>query len=376
MSHAGLAPKRGKGGSLASRVALLHSLAHIESWAVDLSWDIIARFARSERMPREFYDDWAVVAEDEARHFEALAARLEEVGSRYGALPAHDGLWESAMTTAGSLAARLAVEHCTHEVRRLAGLPLVILIGIASPPRWCCDVRKRSCATDCSLRRPEGSTCCRRPSAASALVRIESKVSLAWALAADSSFPVSNPVSRVFRAVTGGDEPSASLMEDVIYPEEVTHCGKGVRWFRYLHRRALAEAAAGGPGGGAADAELAARLLRGLEITTGGAAAGGGGDGAADDDADVAAAFHDVVRRHFHGVLKPPFNDEARARAGFRPSWYLPLVTHGDGSTGAPGGKKKGAPEKGAAQKQQQEQHSAGSKQEAAAPAPGAGAAA
>lgn len=113
----GLAPKRGRGGTLTSRVALLHSLAHIESWAVDLSWDIIARFGRAEQMPRQFFDDWAIVAEDEARHFEALAMRLEEVGSRYGALPAHDGLWESATATAHSLAARLAVEHCTHEAR-------------------------------------------------------------------------------------------------------------------------------------------------------------------------------------------------------------------------------------------------------------------
>eukprot|EP00959_Pyramimonas_sp_CCMP1952_P473915 9502554-Pyramimonas_sp.AAC.2 len=30
--------KLGKGGSLASRQAIIHSLVHIESWAVDLSW--------------------------------------------------------------------------------------------------------------------------------------------------------------------------------------------------------------------------------------------------------------------------------------------------------------------------------------------------
>lgn len=28
----------GKGGTLASRQGLVHSLVHIESWAVDLSW--------------------------------------------------------------------------------------------------------------------------------------------------------------------------------------------------------------------------------------------------------------------------------------------------------------------------------------------------
>jgi hypothetical protein len=31
-------PKLGKGGSLKSRQALVHSLVHTESWAIDLSW--------------------------------------------------------------------------------------------------------------------------------------------------------------------------------------------------------------------------------------------------------------------------------------------------------------------------------------------------
>lgn len=31
------------------------------------------------------------VAADEASHFSLLAARLEQLGSSYGALPAHDG---------------------------------------------------------------------------------------------------------------------------------------------------------------------------------------------------------------------------------------------------------------------------------------------
>lgn len=33
-----LMPKLGKAGSLQSRQAIVHSLVHIESWAVDLSW--------------------------------------------------------------------------------------------------------------------------------------------------------------------------------------------------------------------------------------------------------------------------------------------------------------------------------------------------
>ena len=44
-------------------------------------------------------------------------ARLEAMGSHYGALPVHDALWHSAEATAHSLPARLAVEHCVHEAR-------------------------------------------------------------------------------------------------------------------------------------------------------------------------------------------------------------------------------------------------------------------
>lgn len=67
-------------------------------------------------MPREFFTDFVKVAQDEGRHFTLLAARLQELGSFYGALPAHDGLWDSAIATSGDLLARLAIEHCVHEV--------------------------------------------------------------------------------------------------------------------------------------------------------------------------------------------------------------------------------------------------------------------
>lgn len=60
-------------------------------------------------MPREFFTDFVKVAQDERRHFTLLAARLEELGSFYGALPAHDGLWDSAMATSKNLLARLAM---------------------------------------------------------------------------------------------------------------------------------------------------------------------------------------------------------------------------------------------------------------------------
>lgn len=55
--------KIGKGGSLSSRQAILHSLVHIESWAVDLSWDVIERFGSDPAysLPDEFISDFVQV---------------------------------------------------------------------------------------------------------------------------------------------------------------------------------------------------------------------------------------------------------------------------------------------------------------------------
>ncbi|KAK3151683.1 hypothetical protein QOZ80_3AG0249180 [Eleusine coracana subsp. coracana] len=284
-------PKLGKGGSAQSRLAMLHSLAHTESWAVDLSWDIVARFGAPMRMPREFFDDFARVAQDEGRHYTVLSARLRELGSHYGALPAHDGLWDSAMRTSHSLLARLAVEHCVHEARGLDVLPTTI--------------------------------------------------------------------SR-FRA--GGDEQTAKILEDVIYPEEITHCAAGVRWFRYLclrsrHDDPIARSVPHPvpdcsqlPGDGSPDAKAVQRV--GDELTsvnqdvenerTSKVVQGVNGkmaqevedrfakcelgNNAEKDEAAVIRTFHKIVREYFRGPLKPPFNNEARKAAGFEPVWYEPLV--------------------------------------------------
>ena len=43
-------PKR-KTGSPEGRIALIHAITHIELNAIDLAWDIIARFAANEEMP-------------------------------------------------------------------------------------------------------------------------------------------------------------------------------------------------------------------------------------------------------------------------------------------------------------------------------------
>ena len=227
-------PRRGKGGTLASRQAILHSLAHIESWAVDLAWDAIARFGAAERLPREFFHDFAVLAEDECRHFEMLERQLRDLGSHYGAFPAHDGLWDSAEATAEDFCARMAVEHCVHEARGLDALPQTI-------------ARFRS----------------------------------------------------------NGDPETAAVLEGTVYPEEVTHCAAGLRWFRHVCERRRAEEGECGGGGGGDD---------------------GGEEGAGDF---VIREFHACVRKHFRGPLKPPFNTAARSQAGFTPEWYEPLVDNG-----------------------------------------------
>ncbi|HEV2079442.1 MAG TPA: DUF455 family protein, partial [Allosphingosinicella sp.] len=91
-------PKRGKAGSERARVAMLHALAHIEFGAIDLAFDMAGRFGAA--FERSFVDDWFSVGADEAMHFALLDRRLKALGSGYGELPAHDGLWEAAEETA------------------------------------------------------------------------------------------------------------------------------------------------------------------------------------------------------------------------------------------------------------------------------------
>ncbi|MGE0733792.1 MAG: ferritin-like domain-containing protein [Alphaproteobacteria bacterium] len=118
-------PKRGAAQTEAGRIALLHALAHIELNAVDLAWDIVARFATVE-LPRGFFDDWVSVADEEAKHFLLLSDRLADFGARYGDLPAHDGLWQAAEATAHDLLARLAIVPLVLEARGLDVTPTMI----------------------------------------------------------------------------------------------------------------------------------------------------------------------------------------------------------------------------------------------------------
>jgi uncharacterized ferritin-like protein (DUF455 family) len=200
--------KRRAFGSAAGRVALIHALAHIELNAIDLAWDLVARFAGAG-LPRAFFADWVEVAAEEACHFELLAGRLAEFGVGYGDLPAHDGLWEAALATADDLLARLAVVPLVLEARGLDVTPEMA-------------------------------------------VRLE----------------------RV------GDAESAAILRH-IYRDEIGHVATGLCWFDRLCQ------------------------ARGV---------------------NPEAVFQERVRRFFKGELKPPFNHQARAAAGFPRHYYEPLA--------------------------------------------------
>lgn len=198
-------------GSKEGRAALLHAIGHIEFNAIDLAFDMAARFAGKIGAlgldSRSFVSDWINVGADEARHFGLIQARLGAFGVAYGDLPAHDGLWEAAENTSGSLAARLTVAPLILEARGLDVTP---------------DMIER------------------------------------------------------LRAV--GDEESAAVLT-VIYDDEIGHVGCGKRWFH------------------------AVCMAAGREPE---------------------AAFQSLRARYFKGVLKPPFNYEARDKAGIPRAYYEP----------------------------------------------------
>lgn len=202
-------PRRRNIGRQANMVALLHAIAHIEFNAIDLAWDIVARFGRD--MPRDFTDDWVRVADDEARHFTLLTERLSSYDAAYGDLPAHDGLWQSAMDTAHDLKARLAIVPLVLEARGLDVTPSIIA-----------------------------------------------------------------------RFDKAGDGESAQAL-NIIYDDEISHVHAGKKWFTYLCDK---------------------------------------------DKTDPKVCYQELVRKYFKGRIKPPFNKEARAQAGFDEEFYLPLVVN------------------------------------------------
>jgi uncharacterized ferritin-like protein (DUF455 family) len=196
-------PKRGRGGSERGRIAMLHALAHIEYGAIDLAFDMAGRFGAG--FPPEFVSDWFAVGADEAIHFALLDRRLKALGSGYGALPAHDGLWEAAAATAADPLARLAVVPMVLEARGLDVTP-----------------------------------------------------------------------ATVARFEAAGDARSAAILER-IYRDEIRHVRTGTSWFeRACESRRIAPV----------------------------------------------SEWKRLIRTHFRGALKPPFNDSARGQAGLSREYY------------------------------------------------------
>ena len=113
----------------------------------------------------------------------------------------------------------------------------------------------------------------------------------------------------ITRFRNGGDNETADLLERVVYPEEITHCAAGVKWFKYLSLRSR------NPITYPWSLISLESVTSERETTT-----------TVEDERDVIQKFHATVRTHFRGPLKPPFNEEARKAAGFGPQWYEPLA--------------------------------------------------
>lgn len=111
----------------------------------------------------------------------------------------------------------------------------------------------------------------------------------------------------ISRFRNGGDDRTADLLEKVVYPEEITHCAAGVKWFRYLCLRSSYA--------GTIDGFIMPQQNEAND-----------GENALRVNDEVIQKFHATVRAYFRGPLKPPFNEAARRAAGFGPQWYEPLA--------------------------------------------------
>jgi len=114
-------PKRTM-ASIEGRVALLHSLAHIEFNAINLALDALWRFPE---MPEQYYEDWLKVAKEEAYHFTLVNEYLQSFNFQYGDFPAHNSLWEMVQRTSDSVIARMALVPRTMEARGLDAVPMI-----------------------------------------------------------------------------------------------------------------------------------------------------------------------------------------------------------------------------------------------------------
>lgn len=100
--------------------ALLHAVCHIEFNAINLALDAAYRF---RRLPENYVRDWIRVADEEAKHFQLMRARLQHWGFDYGDFPAHNHLWDMAYKTAFDPLLRMALVPRVLEARGLDVTP-------------------------------------------------------------------------------------------------------------------------------------------------------------------------------------------------------------------------------------------------------------
>jgi len=103
--------------------AFMHAVAHIEFTAINLALDAAHRF---RGMPTAYYADWLDVAAEEGLHFGLLRDHLATLGCRYGDLPAHGAMWQTALATAHDVLARMAIIPRGLEARGLDVTPGMI----------------------------------------------------------------------------------------------------------------------------------------------------------------------------------------------------------------------------------------------------------
>jgi uncharacterized ferritin-like protein (DUF455 family) len=107
-----------------------------------------------------------------------------------------------------------------------------------------------------------------------------------------------------------GDKAAVAIIE-ANHKEEIGHVATGLRWLSYLCEARPGEAAA-------ATVTLAF-------------------DTAAVEPLDPKAVYVSLVRAHFCGAVKPPFNTASRDAAGLTLDWYAPLMQRPVSPTGGAG---------------------------------------
>ena len=115
-------PRRSNLTTKEGQIVLIHAILHIEYSAIDLALDAAYRF---NNMPKEYYDDWLEVADDEVRHFHMLQSLLNELGTKYGDVEVHNALFEASQRTQ-TLIERMAVVPRYLEANGLDATPQIM----------------------------------------------------------------------------------------------------------------------------------------------------------------------------------------------------------------------------------------------------------